>query len=87
MRSEIVNNVLEITNLDKPIDGTKELRAASVAKDKEDVQKVKKLIKIPWILLTSQLTLMHYSIKKAVENLRLKETYLLTSVNESVNPF
>ena len=87
MRSEIVNNVLEITNLDKPIDGTKELRAASVAKDKEDVQKVKKLIKIPWILLTSQLMLMHYSIKKAVENLRLKETYLLTSVNESVNPF
>ena len=47
MRSEIVNNVLEITNLDKPIDSTKELRAASVAKDKEDVQKVKKLIKIP----------------------------------------
>ena len=87
MRSEIVNNVLEITNLDKPIDSTKELRAASVAKDKEDVQKVKKLIKIPWILLTSQLMLMHYSIKKAVENLRLKETYLLTSVNESVNPF
>ena len=34
MRNEIVNNVLEIANLDKPIDGTKELRALRIAKDK-----------------------------------------------------
>ena len=45
MSSEIVNNVLEIADLDKPIDGTKELRAPRIAKDKEDVQKVKKMIK------------------------------------------
>ena len=45
MRSEIVNNVLEIADLDKPIDCTKELRAPRIAKDKEDVQKVTKLIK------------------------------------------
>ena len=45
MRIEIVNDVLEIADLDKPIDGTKELRAPRIAKDKEDVQKDKKLIK------------------------------------------
>ena len=45
MRSEIVNDVLEIADLDKPIDGTKELRAPRIAKDNEDVQKDKKLIK------------------------------------------
>ena len=45
MRSEIVNNVLEIADLDKTIDGTKELRASRIAKDKEDIQKVIKLIK------------------------------------------
>ena len=45
MRSELVNNVLEIADLDKPIDGRKELRAARIGKDKEDVQKVKNLIK------------------------------------------
>ena len=45
MRSEIVNNDLEIADLDKPIDGTKELRTPRTAKDKEDAQKVKKLIK------------------------------------------
>ena len=45
MGSEIVNNVLQISNLDKPIDGTKELRAPRIANDKEDVQTVKKLIK------------------------------------------
>ena len=41
MRSEIANNVLEIVDLDKPIDGTKELRDSRIAKDKEGVQKVK----------------------------------------------
>ena len=41
MRSEIVNNVLEIIDLDKPIDGTKELGASRIAKNKEDIQKVK----------------------------------------------
>ena len=45
MRSEKVNNVLEIADLDKSIDGIKELRAPRIVKDKEDVQKVKKLIK------------------------------------------
>ena len=45
MRSEIANNVLEIAHLDKSIDGTKELRTPRIVKDKEDVQKVKKLIK------------------------------------------
>ena len=45
MRSEIVNNVLEIADLDKPIDSKKELRAPRIAKDKEDAQKVKKLTK------------------------------------------
>ena len=44
MRSEIAN-VLEIAHLDKSIDGTKELRTPRIVKDKEDVQKVKKLIK------------------------------------------
>ena len=45
MRSEKVNNVLEIADSDKSIDGIKELRAPRIVKDKEDVQKVKKLIK------------------------------------------
>ena len=45
MRSEIANNVLEIAHLDKSIDGTKELRTPRIVKDKEDVQKVKKLIR------------------------------------------
>ena len=45
MKSEIVNNILEIADLSKPIDGTKELRAPRIAKDKEDVQNFKKLIK------------------------------------------
>ena len=44
MISEVVN-VLEIADLDKPIDGTQELRAPRIVKDKEDIQKVKKLIK------------------------------------------
>ena len=41
MKSEIVNNVLEIVDLDRPIDGTKELGASKIVKDKEDIQKVK----------------------------------------------
>ena len=41
MRSEIVNNVLDVADLDKPIDGTKELRVPRIAKDKEDIQKSK----------------------------------------------
>ena len=45
MRNEIVNKDLEFVDLDKPIDGTKELRAPRIAKDKEDVQNFKKLIK------------------------------------------
>ena len=45
MRSEILNKVLEIADLEKVIDGTKELRAPQMAKDKSDVEKVKKMIK------------------------------------------
>ena len=45
MKSEVVNNILEIADLDKPMDGTKELRAPRIVKDKEDIQKIKKLIK------------------------------------------
>ena len=45
MRREVVNIALEIADLDKPIDVTKELRAPRIAKDNEDVKKVKKLIK------------------------------------------
>ena len=42
---EIVNNVLEIADLLKPINCPNELRAPRIAEDKEDVQKVKKFIK------------------------------------------
>ena len=86
MRGEIVSNVLEIANLDKPIDGTKELRAQTIAKDKEDVQKIKKLIKD---------TLNSFDKPTNVDalfNIRIGrkleiegETYLLKSVNEGVN--
>ena len=40
VRSEIENNILETADLD-----AKELRVPRIAKDKEDIQKVKKLIK------------------------------------------
>ena len=40
VRSEIENNILETADLD-----TKELRVPRIAKDKEDIQKIKKLIK------------------------------------------
>ena len=36
-----INNVLEIIDLDKPIDGTKELGASRIVEDKEDIQKIK----------------------------------------------
>ena len=86
MRSEIVNNDLEIADLDKPIDDTKELRAPRTVKDKEDVQKVKKLIKDtlnPFDKSTNVDALFNVraGIKLQIEG----ETYLLTSVNEGVN--
>ena len=86
MRGEIVSNVLEIANLDKPIDGTKELRAQTIAKDKEDVQKIKKLIKDtlnPFDKPTNVDALFNIRTGKNLEIDR--ETYLLKSVNEGVN--
>ena len=86
MRSEIVNNVLEIADLDKPIDGTKELKAPRIAKDKEDVQKVKKSIKDalnPFDKSTNVDALFNIRTGRKLEI--EGETYLLTSVNEGVN--
>ena len=86
MRSETVNNVLEIADLDKPIDDTKELKAPRIVKDKEDVQKVKKLIKNtlnPFVESTNVDALFNIRTDKKLEI--DKETYLLTSVNEGVN--
>ena len=86
MRSEIVNNVLEVADLDKPIDGTKELRAPRIAKDKEDVQKVKKLIRDtlnPFDKSTNVDALFNIRTGRKLEI--EGETYLLTSVNEGVN--
>ena len=86
MRSEIVNNVLEIAHLDKPIDGTKELRATRIAKDKEDVQKVKKLINDtlnPFDKSTNVDALFNIRTGRKLEI--EGGIYLLTSVNEGVN--
>ena len=86
MRSEIVNNVLEIADLDKTIDETKELKAPRIAKDKEDVQKVKKLIKDtlnPFDKSTNVDALFNIRTGRKLEI--EEETYLLTSVNEGVN--
>ena len=86
MKSEIVNNILEIADLGKPIDGTKELRAPRIAKDKEDVQKVEKLIKDilnPFEKSTSVDALCNIRTdrKREIEG----QTYLLTSVHEDVS--
>ena len=86
MRSEIVNNDLEIADLDKPIDDTKELRAPRTVKDKEDVQKVKKLIKDtlnPFDKSTNVDALFNIRTGRKLEI--EGETYFLTSVNEGVN--
>ena len=86
MRSEIVNNVLQTADLDKPINGTKELRAPRIAKDKVDVQKVKKLIKDtlnPFDESTNVDALFNIRTSRKLEI--EGETYLLTSVNEGVN--
>ena len=86
MRSEIVNNDLEIADLDKPIDDTKELRAPRTVKDKEDVQKVKKLIKDtlnPFDTSTNVDALFNIRTGRKLEI--EGETYFLTSVNEGVN--
>ena len=45
MRSELVSQVLEIADLDKVIDVTKELRQTRKIKDKDDIQKIKAVIK------------------------------------------
>ena len=85
MRSEIVNNVLEIADLDKPIDGTKELRAPRIAKDKEDVQNFKKLIKDtlnPFDKSTNVDAL--FNIKTG-RKLEIEGETLLTFLNEGVN--
>ena len=86
MRSEMVNNVLEIADLDKPIDGTKELRAPRIAKNKEDVQKVENLIKDtlnPFEKSTSVDALCNIRTdrKREIEG----QTYLLMSVHEDVS--
>ena len=86
VRSEIENNILEIADLDKPIDGTKELRVPRIAKDKEDVQKVKKLIRDtlnPFDKSTNVDALFNIRTGRKLEI--EGETYLLTSVNEGVN--
>ena len=86
MRSEIVNNVLEIADLDKPIDGTEILRAPRIPKEKDDVQKVKKLIKDtsnPFDKSTNVDTLFNIRTGRKLEI--EGETYLLTSVNEGVD--
>ena len=85
MRSEIAN-VLEIAHLDKSIDGTKELRTPRIVKDKEDVQKVKKLIKDtlnPFDKSTNVDALFNIRTGRKLEI--EGETYFLTSVNEGVN--
>ena len=46
MRSELVSQVLEIVDLDKVIDGTKELRQTRITKDKDDLEKIKAVIKM-----------------------------------------
>ena len=86
MRSEIVNNVLQIADLDKPINGTKVLRAPRIAKDKVDVQKVKKLIKDtlnPFDESANDDALFNIRTSRKLEI--EGETYLLTSANEGVN--
>ena len=85
MRSEIVNNVLEVADLDKPIDGTKELRAPRIAKDKEDIRKVTKLIKDslnPFDKSTNVDAL--FNIKTG-RKLEIEGEALLAFLNEGVN--
>ena len=45
VRSELVSQSLEIGDLDKVIDGTKELRQTRITKDKDDLEKIKAVIK------------------------------------------
>ena len=45
MRSELVSQVLEIADLDKVIDVTKELCQTRKIKDKDDIEKIKAVIK------------------------------------------
>ena len=45
MQSELVSQVLEIADLDKVIDGTKELRQTRITKGKNDLEKIKAVIK------------------------------------------
>ena len=85
VRSEIENNILEIADLDKPIDGTKEFRVPKIAKDKEDIQKVKKLIKDtlnPFDKSTNVDAL--FNIKPG-RKLEIEGEALLTFLNEGVN--
>ena len=45
MQSELVSQVLEIADLDKVIDGTKELQQTRITKGKNDLEKIKAVIK------------------------------------------
>ena len=85
VRNEIVNKDLEFVDLDKPIDGTKELRAPRIAKDKEDVQNFKKLIKDtlnPFDKSTNVDAL--FNIKTG-RKLEIEGEALLAFLNEGVN--
>ena len=76
MGKEIVNNDLEGADLDKPVDGTKELRAPRIAKDKEDTLN-------PFDKSTNVDVL--FNIRTCIKFEIEGETYSLTPVNEDVN--
>ena len=80
VRSEIENNILETADLD-----TKELRVPRIAKDKEDIQKIKKLIKDtlnPFDKSTNVDAL--FNIKTG-RKLEIEGEALLAFLNEGVN--
>ena len=80
VRSEIENNILETADLD-----AKELRVPRIAKDKEDIQKVKKLIKDtlnPFDKSTNVDAL--FNIKTG-RKLEIEGEALLAFLNEGVN--
>ena len=83
LRSELVSQSLEIGDLDKVIDGTKELRQTRITKDKDDLEKIKAVIKMtlnPFDEAVNENVLFSIRTGRALQ--RNGEEYLLTIKDE-----